>query len=285
MSNKNEIIETISVKQDWGIIHEDDFAISVHQLNEEVRVHIHDCYEFELLIEGEIDLRLNGRQFNVKRGNFWVSLPNNLHNVIKKTDEVRILCIKIKDTILSNKVHNLLATYGDGIIGKVDEAELQIFLETFENIKTIYSSVKSELCRNILVKNIIESIIVTFVDKCDDFAYELTESMAEHNIFEAVSYVKKHFAEEITATDMAKKLGYTPNYFSMKFKSLTGKNFIDMVNDERLGLAYYMLSTMNISVNDVAEYVGYSSIAYFSRMFKKKFGKTPREIKNTNKKS
>ena len=69
----------------------------------------------------------------------------------------------------------------------------------------------------------------------------------------------------------------------MMFKNLTGKNFIDTVNDERLGLAYYMLSTMDISVNDVSEYVGYSSIAYFSRMFKKKFGKSPREIKKQNK--
>jgi len=281
--NDKKYMKIVSVEQHNGIVHEKDFDITIHQMNGEVGVHIHDCYELEILIQGEMDLRLNGRQFDVGRGNFWVSLPNNLHDVIKKTNEVRIISIKIKDKVLSNKVYNLLGMYGDGIVGKISEEEVDTFVEMYEKFSNVYNSVKSELCRNILVKNTIESILVTLVDRCDDFESTLTEKVAEHDIFEALSYEKKHFTEELTAGDMAKRLGYTPNYFSMKFKNLTGKNFIDTVNDERLGLAYYMLSTMDVSVSNVSEYVGYSSIAYFSRMFKKKFGKTPREIKKPKK--
>lgn len=277
--DNNIFMKKVSVKQSHGIVHEKDFAMAVHQMNEPCGVHIHDCYELEILLEGEIDLRLNGKQIDVKRGNFWLSLPNNLHDVIKKTEEVRIINIKIKDSVLSTKVYNLLGMYSDGIVGKLDEEEVVFFAEMYEKLSGVFESVKSELCRNILIKNTIESILVSFVDRCDGYECALTEKVAEHDIFEALSYVKKHFTEEITAGDMAKRLGYTPNYFSMKFKNLTGKNFIDTVNDERLSLAYYMLSTMDISVNDVSEYVGYSSLAYFSRMFKKKFGKTPREIK------
>jgi len=285
MADKNKSIKTIEVKQDFGVVHEDNFSITVHSYNEECGIHIHDCLEFELLINGELDLRLNGKQFNVKSGNFWLSLPNNLHNVIKKADNVRIISFKIKETVLSNKVHNLLGMYGDGIIGKIEETEVDNFLEIFERFMEIYNSTKSELCRNILIKNTIESIIVAFVDRCDDFEHELTESMTEHNIFEAISYVKKHFTEDLSANDMAKRLGYTPNYFSMKFKSLTGKNFIETVNDERLQLAYYMLSTMDISVSDVSEYVGYASLAYFSRMFKRKYNMSPRDVKKIEQKS
>lgn len=281
--DNNNYTKTVSAEQDYDIVHEKDFAIAVHHLNGESGVHIHDCYEFEILLKGEIDLRLNGKQIDVKRGNFWITLPNNLHDVIKKSDEVKIISIKIKDSVLSSKVYNLLGMYGDGIVGRIDEEEIDFFVEMFERFSAVFSSVKSELCRNILVRNTIESILVAFVDRCDGFECTLTEKVAEHDIFEALSYVKKHFTEELTAGDMAKRLGYTPNYFSMKFKNLTGKNFIDTVNDERLSLAYYMLSTMDISVNDVSEYVGYSSIAYFSRMFKKKFGKTPREIKKVKK--
>lgn len=285
MDNNNKFIEKLSLENECGIIQEKDFSIASHQYNIECGVHIHDCYELEILLEGELDLRLNSKQITADCGMFWISLPNNLHNVTKTTDKVKIISIKIKDSVLSEKVYNLLGMYGDGVVGKLDENELNIFVEMFENFINIYKSVKSELCRNVLIKNTIEAIIVTLVDKCDGFESNITERVAEHDIFQALSYVKKHFTEELTATDMAKRLGYTPNYFSMKFKTLTGKNFIDTVNDERLGLAYYMLSTMNISVNDVSEYVGYSSVAYFSRMFKKKFSKTPREIKKHQKKS
>ena len=276
---KKNFMKKVSVEQRHGIVHEKDFAIAIHQMNEVVGVHIHDCYELEILLKGEMDLRLNGKRFNVNPGHFWISLPNNLHDVIKRTDEVRVLNIKIKDGVLSNKVYNLLGMYGDGIVGKISDEEVDVILKMYEKFSDIFNSVKSELCRSILIKNTIESILVTLIDRCDGTECTLTDKVAEHDIFEAISYVKKHFTEELTAADMAKRLGYTPNYFSMKFKRLTGKNFIETVNDERLQLAYYMLSTMNISVNDVSDYVGYSSIAYFSRMFKKKYNKSPREVK------
>lgn len=259
------------------------FAIRLHAEHDTGKIRIHESYELEIITSGEASIHINGRTLDAKIGTFWLSLPNNLHYVTKCNEDTEIISIKFDDNMLSTKVYNLLGMYPDGVVGTLKGKVWDTFLGMLVNIVEIYKSTQSGLCKNIFIKNAIEAILVVFVDKCDTFSQETTEETTEHNIFEAVSYVKKHFTEDLTANSMAKRLGYTPNYFSMKFKSLTGKNFIETVNDERLQLAYYMLSTMEISVGDVSEYVGYSSIAYFSRMFKKKYGKSPREVKKQEK--
>lgn len=279
MSTENKPVNIVEIKRAGGVLKGNGFSIALHTDGLAGKIHIHDCYELELLVEGSVNIRLNGRQIEEKKGAFWLSLPNNLHHITKASEDAQIVSIKFEDSFLSNKVYNMLGMYPNGIMGTLPERELNICMDMIDRILDTYISVNSELCKNVFIKNAIEAMLVVFVDKCDDSATDTTEEMAEHNIFEAVSYVKKHFTEELTANDMAKRLGYTPNYFSMKFKSLTGKNFIETVNDERLQLAYYMLSTMDISVRDVSEYVGYSSIAYFSRMFKKKYKMSPRDVK------
>ena len=133
-------------------------------------------------------------------------------------------------------------------------------------------------------KGLIDSVLMA-VDAYEQKQANFVKETSADDIFEVVSYVKKHFTEALTVKSMAKRLGYTPNYFSMKFKKLTGKNFIETVNDERLERAYSMLSAMDISISDVSEYVGYSSVAYFSRMFKKKYNKSPREVKKLERKN
>lgn len=287
MSTDNMQEKASDIKKAQKILCGDDFSIEVHAMPTKgisARTHGHNSYELRIVVEGEAHLRINGRQIEAKKGYYWLSPPNNLHYVIRCCEDTRIISIKFADNFLSSKVYNMLGMYGEGIAGRLDSAGLNSFSKMLNNCVETYTSSKSKLCKSLFIKNAVEAVLVILIDKCDGFAPETIDSMTGHDILEAVSYVKKHFTEELTANDMAKRLGYTPNYFSMKFKSLTGKNFIETVNDERLRLAYYMLSTMDISVNDVAEYVGYSSVAYFSRMFKKKFKNSPSTVRNLERK-
>ena len=279
MNTDNKSVCTIKLQNEIGAVYGDGFSVALHNIDVAGKMHIHDCYELEVLVNGEVTVRLNGKQVNAQKGAFWLSIRNNLHRVIKCSDNTEIISIKFDDSFLSNKIYNLLGMYPDGIVGKVEQRDIDAFINILEKALGAYIDARSELCKSIFIKNTLEAVLVLFIDKCDDFPAETSEEMTEHNILEAVSYIKKHFTENLKANEIAARLGYTPNYFSMKFKNLIGKNFIEAVNDERLQLAYYMLSTMDISINEVSEYVGYSSVAYFSRLFKKKFKKSPSEVK------
>ena len=76
-------------------------------------------------------------------------------------------------------------------------------------------------------------------------------------------------------------LGY---YFGNKFKEITGKSFVDYLNDMRLLNAFNKIATSDMPLEDISGEVGYENFSYFYRRFKQKYGFTPGALrKNKNK--
>lgn len=265
------------------LISSDEYKVAVKPLADGETAHTDGVCELEILTEGEAELLINDRKITAKEGAFWLSFPGGLRREVKKGGEMRVLSVKFSGDLLSENINSLLQMYPSAVIGELEKEELSELIKMCYRLSELFGSANSKLCKNLLAKSVITAILALLLDKSDGFLVETGGKMTESGILEAVGYIKKHYTDNLTASGMAKRMGYTPNYFSMKFKSLTGKNFIDAVNDERLGAAYRMLTATDISITAVSEYVGYSSVAYFSRIFKKKFKKTPREVKNGSK--
>ena len=61
-------------------------------------------------------------------------------------------------------------------------------------------------------------------------------------------------------------------------KALTGQSPIDFIKSIRLNRALELLQSHKYTITEVSELCGYSSISYFSTVFKKYFGKSPTEV-------
>ena len=113
-----------------------------------------------------------------------------------------------------------------------------------------------------------------------------TASASFSRIYKAVEYIKKHFKEPFDVGKIADDLNYSVGYLSSKFKEVTGRTPVEFVNNERLRFAYYLISTTDMYIGEVSDYVGFSSLSYFTKMFKRRYGCAPTEIKksknNTN---
>ncbi|MFD2611620.1 helix-turn-helix transcriptional regulator [Paenibacillus gansuensis] len=71
----------------------------------------------------------------------------------------------------------------------------------------------------------------------------------------------------------------SPAYVGRKFKAVELVSIVDFINDVRLRHASLLLESKNISINEVMERVGFSNASYFYRIFKKKYGSTPKEYR------
>jgi len=109
-----------------------------------------------------------------------------------------------------------------------------------------------------------------------------TRKVAEYSyaVRYAVEYLKDHYAQPVTQAEVAEAAGISSEYLSRIFKEETGVNFIVYLNNLRLKHSLKLLETTNLKVYEVAEQVGYSSLSYFSIVFKKNFGLNPFEYKN-----
>jgi len=83
---------------------------------------------------------------------------------------------------------------------------------------------------------------------------------------------------EFGKDDFASAMNVSTSLLYKKVKSLTDQSPTDFIKMVRLDYALELLQNHNYSVTEVSEHCGFSSIGYFSTVFKKHFGKTPNEI-------
>ncbi len=90
-------------------------------------------------------------------------------------------------------------------------------------------------------------------------------------------YMEENYNLNVSLAEAAQRVFVTPNYLSRVFKEEMNANFIDWLNLIRVNKAKELLVSTNLKTYEIAEQVGYKDYKYFSAMFKKIVGRTPKE--------
>lgn len=97
----------------------------------------------------------------------------------------------------------------------------------------------------------------------------------------ALSYIDENFSEDsLSLGKLAKEIEVSPNYLSSIFSQNMQKTFIEYVTDKRIEKAKSLLRTTSLTLGDIALEIGYKDSHYFSFVFKKVEGRSPREYRN-----
>jgi YesN/AraC family two-component response regulator len=100
------------------------------------------------------------------------------------------------------------------------------------------------------------------------------ENDEESKIGAVVEHIHQHYMKPLSLDSCADQVDMTTHKLSVKFKQHTGTNFIDYLTNIRLTKAKELLETTTMTLQDIAEAVGYQ-LTYFMRIFKKLEGVTP----------
>lgn len=111
------------------------------------------------------------------------------------------------------------------------------------------------------------------------FRYEDEVSKNATVVDKINEYIHNHYAENIGRTRIAAEFFLTPEYLAKLYKKKTGINLKDYINEYRIEKAKELLMVSDTSISDVAEAVGFDNFSYFSTIFKKITGSTPKEYK------
>ena len=95
-----------------------------------------------------------------------------------------------------------------------------------------------------------------------------------------VNYFEDHYAEKISLDQIAENMYLSPFYISKIFKSETGDTPIRHLINIRLERAKELLEhDWGGSIQEVAACVGYDDAYHFSKLFKKRYGVSPSQVK------
>ena len=107
----------------------------------------------------------------------------------------------------------------------------------------------------------------------------LTDTPAEAGARKIIDHIEENFATELTSAGLAAHFGYTDAHFCRKFKEATGLSPTNYIRIYRLEQANDLLKAGDLPVSEVAARCGFADANYFTRCFKKHFGKVPTKIK------
>ncbi len=168
---------------------------------------------------------------------------------------------------IKNKLFELMVTAKNSTKELIRDFES----ETFDNAFSILTS-ENEILR---LKDYTQKMLF----ECCTAITNITSQKNNPAIQKVCDYVDAHLQEDISLEQMADYVNVSSFYLSKLFKEEKGVTFINFISDKRLEKARQMLAETELSIKEITAEIGYNDQNYFSRIFKNKYGVSPKEYR------
>lgn len=116
-------------------------------------------------------------------------------------------------------------------------------------------------------------------DDCVSAGCTNTLSRVEQRLEAVRIYCRCNYARNITLEEMAAQTGMNKSAFCTFMRRHAGMSLSEFINNVRLGKAMEMLLHTDQRISSIAYDVGFSNVTYFNRLFRNRFGRTPKSVR------
>ena len=157
-----------------------------------------------------------------------------------------------------------------------------IILSAYADFEYAQEAIQYDVCGYIVKTSVIEMLpgmIKKAIKKLSipvDSERERGEHYADDIFGKLQKYIEEHFMDKLTLHQIAHEIHANGSYLSRLYKLKTGHNLFDVINKMKLEKAKEYISQGN-KIYEAAQKVGFDDVSYFSRVFRKYEGCSPRE--------
>lgn len=250
-------------------------VIVCDNLNYQTTVNSEQKYVILYINSGIADFILNGKENRVRKNDVFFIDSENDFFIRKVTSGTHFISIIFPPTIMGSKNDLTREIFTKIVI----DTKIILSEEILKKIeKVAKANYKNAVENEFAIKNLIYEIFF-YIIKTHQFA-PLPESAKQNkkrSIEESVSYIKKHYRENITLSDLLNSTNYSRTHFIRLFKLNTGMNYTDYLNRYRIERACRDLIFSDKNITEVATENGFNNIQYFSRIFKRYMNCSPKQ--------
>lgn len=235
--------------------------------------HSHDFYEIVLITTGHGTHTINGVVYNVMPGDVFFLIPGDIHSLASLDSDINyswMSCIwlppfyEIDDPILETTKKFS------------DEYTYDIYNLLFDMHNEYYAKKKCylEICKLILQGVILKLLRMSEKDQEDYGAVHIKKLVKR-----AVNYINENFDKDIALSDVANNLRISQVYLCKLFKVQMGVGAIHYLHKLRIDKTMQLLSTTDMTMDDIYKSVGFTNIKSMYSLFKKHTGVSPGEFR------
>ena len=160
-----------------------------------------------------------------------------------------------------------------------------IILSAYADFQYAQEAIKYDVCGYIIKTSVIEMLpgmIQKAIGKLSapmEVEKESGEYFPDDILGRLQKYISEHYMDKLNLTQIAQEIHANGSYLSRLYKTKTGQNLFDVINKMKLEKAKEYMS-QGMRIYEIAQMVGFDDVSYFSRVFRKYEGCSPREYEN-----
>lgn len=247
----------------------------------------HDFWEFIFVDKGSVDICMNQTELTLKKGEIAFHQPNEFHKVSTYGHTAPNL------VVVSFETQSPLMDFFKGQILKIDQKERALLAEMLVEARNLFSSPLDDpfltemitkedapLGAKQLIKIYLEQFLIRLLRRYFSEAEQPKVSSTKNTgvIFQRVSnYMEDNISKHLTIEQICWDNMIGRTQLQKIFQVEAGTGIIDYFSKLKINSAKHMIRDGKLNFSQIAEQLGYSSIHYFSRQFKKISGMSPSE--------
>ena len=245
----------------------------------------HDFWEFVYVDKGSVAICMDDKQITLKKGDIAIHQPNEFHKVSTYGHTAPNL------VVISFDSHSPLMDFFRCQIFKTDQKERDLLADTLIEARKLFSSplgdpYLTEMTKKEdapigtaqLIKLHLEQFLIHLVQRYTMAEAKELEFSPQNttDIFKRVTaYMEDNISKHLTIEQICwdNMIGRTK--LQKIFHTEAGIGIIDYFSKLKISAAKHMIRDGKLNFSQISEQLGYSSIHYFSRQFKKITGMSP----------
>lgn len=117
----------------------------------------------------------------------------------------------------------------------------------------------------------------TLRDGLCDIMTARRQNYKERIVSSVQEYIKANLNKKLSLNEVAAAFSFSPNYLSQLFAKYCEDGFVGYITEAKISAAKQMLSQSDKKIYEISDELGFENAFYFSKVFKKVTGKSPRE--------
>lgn len=308
--NSEEEPQTLNITTLSGkYAHQYTQKLSEHHLQFNKRIlHFHDYFELVVVLEGTVTQLIEDKEYHYTPGSCCL-INRSLYHIEDYSDSARVLFIGFsvdfikklfedcKTAEFSQEKEILQSDFYKFIEEDLDNPGGKIYLDyipTIEspNSQNLLHNINSRLMEILLhpvfgatyqIKGLFSSLIFTLSNSsyfhCSKM--NLTQT-ADALIFSRISHLIEEKHGRISREELSKQLNYSGDYINRIIHKFTGLCLFDYSMNFCMKKAAEELIHSQKSINEIANELNFSNKTHFYKLFKEKYGITPKEFRMNN---
>ncbi len=246
--------------------------------------HFHTYHELYYMYRGSCDTFIGKTLYHITEGDLLLVPHMEIHKTTNYSDSVNE---RIIITFTPEYMSMLINEYGEEPAERflsvfhvsVPQARRKYLEDLLDRIVLESRHTEEDFCSRLLTKLYICEVLC-FLYRCSQFREtEDRKTPLDAHCLSAVEYINAHFNEQLTLEQVAKHVNLSPTYLSRRFKRETSFGFKEYLLEVRMKEASVMLLETDKTITVIANACGFDDSNYFSGVFRKFKGVTPRQYR------